>query len=523
MSLLYRVLFAWKCKSTHHKLAMDALLHLRDARAEAWRNLFLTNVEFYLGGSKAPDTKFKDFRNHVLHVGDNNWGGAPQAAEKWYARAVEAFQQKKWGDAVYAAGVLSHYYTDPLMPLHTGQTEAESAIHRPAEWSMTKSYDTFRRIIAEDSLYPDLQPPTGDDWLRQMVLEGARVSHAHYDAIVEQYDVHVGAKNPPAGLNEDLRRRIAGLIAHATIGFSRILDRAFADADVTPPVTRPSVHAALATMTIPIFWVTKRMADAKDRKVVRAMYRELQQTGRVLHTLPEDDKAVRKLHAEEVLKISVEELDRRHEGKAASAENIPQVRPSASTETNTPTSQKSEELASLIQSAKQAQESRRSHADESPKPTIPLPAARELRFYLKTSDAVVDAPSIGPKTAKRLRRIGVSTVAELLDADPAAAAIQLNARHIPQQTIVDWQHQAKLVCRVPELRGHDAQILVACGITDPETLHETDADVLLECATEFVKTSDGQRIIRSGNPPDAAEVAGWIKNAGMARMLQDAA
>ena len=76
MSLLFRVLFAQKCTSTHHKLAMDALRFLENSDAAEWRNLFIGNIEIYLDGSKAPDKKFKDFRNHVLHVKDNYWGGA---------------------------------------------------------------------------------------------------------------------------------------------------------------------------------------------------------------------------------------------------------------------------------------------------------------------------------------------------------------------------------------------------------------------------------------------------------------
>ncbi|MGL4550884.1 MAG: zinc dependent phospholipase C family protein, partial [Gemmataceae bacterium] len=119
MNLLFRVLFAHGCRSTHHKLAMDALCHLRGDKAEKWRNLFLDQHAAYLGGAKAPDAVFKDFRNHVLHVRDGFWGGAPAAAAKWYAATVEALRKENWKAAAYNAGVLSHYYTDPFMPFHT--------------------------------------------------------------------------------------------------------------------------------------------------------------------------------------------------------------------------------------------------------------------------------------------------------------------------------------------------------------------------------------------------------------------
>src|SRR5262245_59529730 len=69
MALLFRVIFSTACSSTHHKLALDALRHLRGPETEAWTNLFLKHYETYLEGSKAPDNTFKDFKNHVLHVG----------------------------------------------------------------------------------------------------------------------------------------------------------------------------------------------------------------------------------------------------------------------------------------------------------------------------------------------------------------------------------------------------------------------------------------------------------------------
>ena len=39
------------------------------------QRLILKHHAQYLEGSKAPDKEFKDFKNHVLHVRDNMWGG----------------------------------------------------------------------------------------------------------------------------------------------------------------------------------------------------------------------------------------------------------------------------------------------------------------------------------------------------------------------------------------------------------------------------------------------------------------
>ncbi|MCA9147987.1 MAG: DUF4332 domain-containing protein, partial [Planctomycetales bacterium] len=56
--------------------------------------------------------------------------------------------------------------------------------------------------------------------------------------------------------------------------------------------------------------------------------------------------------------------------------------------------------------------------------------AETLRFYLEPADPIVDAPSIGPKTAERFHAIGVTTVQELLDLDANDAAARINYRRI---------------------------------------------------------------------------------------------
>ena len=57
-----------------------------------------------------PDAKFKDFKNHVLHVAEGEWGGAADKATEWYANAVDHLRKRQWSKAAYALGVLSHYY-----------------------------------------------------------------------------------------------------------------------------------------------------------------------------------------------------------------------------------------------------------------------------------------------------------------------------------------------------------------------------------------------------------------------------
>ena len=147
----------------------------------------------------------------------------------------------------------------------------------------------------------------------------------------------------------------------------------------------------------------------------------------------------------------------------------------------------------------------------------------ELKFYLNRSDDVEAAPSIGPKTAQRLGTVGIYTVDDLLAADATDVATRLDNRRITADTILQWQSQARLVCQVPSLRGHDAQLLVACGVTDPEELAGKRPVDLLAVVGPFSNTSEGERIVRGGQKPDLEEVTDWISWAQNHRSLQAAA
>jgi hypothetical protein len=148
------------------------------------------------------------------------------------------------------------------------------------------------------------------------------------------------------------------------------------------------------------------------------------------------------------------------------------------------------------------------------------PAQPELKFYLDRGQPIVNAPSIGNKTAEKMRAAGVKTVGELLASHPEKLAAKLDTPHIVPDVIRQWQAEATLVCRVPGLRGHDAQILVACGIDQPAELAECEPAELLELIQPFVDSSDGKRVLRGGTPPDLDEVAEWIEASQQARSLK---
>ncbi|MCO8124642.1 DUF4332 domain-containing protein [Stieleria sp. TO1_6] len=143
----------------------------------------------------------------------------------------------------------------------------------------------------------------------------------------------------------------------------------------------------------------------------------------------------------------------------------------------------------------------------------------ELRFYLERESPIVDAPSIGNRMAAKLEAVGITTVNDLLDSDPSDLAEWLDHRRIDADTIIAWQNQAILVCRVPLLRGHDAQLLVAAGVTTPEEVAAFDANELLVLIDPIARSNEGKRILRGGKLPDLEEISLWIQCAGQHREL----
>lgn len=146
----------------------------------------------------------------------------------------------------------------------------------------------------------------------------------------------------------------------------------------------------------------------------------------------------------------------------------------------------------------------------------------KLRFYLDLSDHIEAAPSIGPKTGSRFEAIGVHTIADFLKITAESLAEKLNYKRLSAKVIQQYQNQTRLVCRIPNLRGHDAQLLVGCGIFEAEELASMRPETLFAKVAPFSDTKEGLKIIRNGKKPDLEEITDWISFAQHNRSLQAA-
>jgi hypothetical protein len=290
VSPLISILRAVHCRSTHHYFAVDALRLVQTDAGLRLRSILLKHHEKYLEGTKDPDNRFRDFQNHVIHVRDGYFGGAPRLAIRWYDRAMGHLLAGRWEDAAYAMGVLSHYFTDPLMPLHTAQSPREPLIHRPMEWSVCKSYDQILKIWTEDEFRLVFQLGDGEGWLAEAILKGARFANRSYDALIDSYNVDLGAENPPAGLDASSRQIFAELFGLAITGLARIVERAAEEAEAATGSALPSfslsIPAVLAVLQVPGQLWLRRITNSEERKAIQAIVAEYRLTGAVKENIP---------------------------------------------------------------------------------------------------------------------------------------------------------------------------------------------------------------------------------------------
>jgi len=175
-------------------------------------------------------------------------------------------------------------------------------------------------------------------------------------------------------------------------------------------------------------------------------------------------------------------------------------------------------------STKRAGASARLSSPQAPPPALPAKRApREpLRFLLARNSPVVEAPSIGATAAEHLAKVGVRTVADLLNANPESTAEEIGEPRITAAVITRWQSEARLACRIPELRCSGAQLLVASGLTEPEQVAAANATELFAKVRDLCRGPKGKHLLRDGKAPSKERIAQWIRHAAHMRPLEAA-
>ncbi|WP_404309869.1 DUF4332 domain-containing protein [Neorhodopirellula lusitana] len=510
---LLAILRAAHCRSTHHHFAIDALPLVGTSAGQRLAGHLLQHHSKYLVGAKEPDTRFRDFHNHVIHVDDGYWGGAPRVAHQWYDRLQKHIRNNDWAEAARAAGVLSHYFTDPIQPLHTAQSPAEKVLHRPIEWSITKSYTSLREQWQEDPTRTVFQLSDGPGWLGEAILQSARIAHQHYDTLITHYDLKAGRSNPPAGLDTVSRGCLAQLVGLCITGWARVIERAALDAEqfrAQPiPTVRTNLATVLAGIRVPTQMWIRRIEHANEQRKVQGLIDEFQKNGTVERFLPSEVRVVEKVrkvynHEREYTKRLLEKKSNTHirilEESKLEVHNEDTLATKSPPSDAIPTTANSPEEASPVISFQ--------------------PATSSRRIRLNVRSPLVDAPSIGEKTAARFKAIGIHTVADFLSASPEAMAAELATRWITVSTIHAWRCQAILMCQLPAMLARETQLLVGAKFNTADKIAKSNADSLLQAIRVYADTDSGRRHLRGAQPPELERVEEWIDDAALALVRQ---
>ncbi len=544
MSRIVSILRATHCRSTHHYFALDALEQVDTVPGERLSRLLLQHYSDYLAGAKAPDATFRDFQNHVLHVADGQWGGAPQACESWLKQAIDHLDRRQWKQAAFACGVLSHYFTDPLMPLHTSQSERESVVHGPLEWSVFKAYDSICQSMSELQLQAKIEFSHGPNWISKAVVAGAHVAHQHYERLLDIYDLAKGVRNPAAGLTDEARVILAELFSVVHTGWARVLCRIADETTAEIPNCSLTFASLLATIDMPLAFVLKKFSDAAERRAVAAIFEEYTTTGTVRNHLPLEIQTVQN-HRNQALGATASEStaitaptnsfttlektqrDDRRSRRLETVIPAPDIDPQHATPpsresilplSNTQAMQGAtddvidEEVAPL-EPARDSLDHQSLPSGVDPSASKPLRNERGVDVF----SPLDQAPSIGPKTSKRLPKIGLLTIGDFLMADATTMQEQLDTRWITVELLEEWQAQARLVCEIPTLFGYQSQLIVAAKCRTSADLAARDPRGLFARISAIVPTSEGIRILRNSKAPQLEDVASWIDAAQHAR------
>ncbi|MHA1136671.1 MAG: zinc dependent phospholipase C family protein [Candidatus Thorarchaeota archaeon] len=177
--------------STHYFIVNEAVDNIGNT---SWADAFTFYTEDLRSGSVAPDVLWQDWINHLYYPSNGN-GSAPAAAAKWYDFARANFSTGNWEDGFFAAGVMSHYYADPCIPVHTDEW-----------WPGHAGYETdINNKLGDLTLTSPSEVMVSN--VSQMVVDNATYSNQYYDMIYDAYitedDEHIATNSTIKALTED--------------------------------------------------------------------------------------------------------------------------------------------------------------------------------------------------------------------------------------------------------------------------------------------------------------------------------
>jgi hypothetical protein len=552
MSLILKIVRSAHCRSMHHCFAMDALKELKTAHSIRLRALLLRHYEAYLEGATAPDRKFKDFENHQIQDHDSHHSGAPAKCREWLDIAKQHLEQAQWHKAAYACGVLSHYFTDPILPLHPTAHLSNGRLYSAMEWSIYESYLIIDQLRASKNINSKFQFSSGRNWVEKAVITAATTANRHRIDLINHYQLADSMTAPSYGLSDHAVKILSELFSMIIDGWAAVLCRLADEVQREIPQVDLSIATALATVDLPLAWSLRRWQHHRGRLSTSRIVKELR------HQHSAGEPNFKRIDGTEAFEATTE--DSNHSQRQVNP--LPPINPLSSRTPNANLSvikrvaeqlkcddealpvvlSLSEARARMNQKilGNQSSSSQAAINRAEPNPAGSgsvgeIPAKTNFRItadlqlileegnQLSLHAPIGHSPSIGPKTARRLVALGITRVGHLINADPSATAARLATPWITPGLISQWQAEARLANVLPNLSGTWAELLVYCGITDCAQLSQYQKEELSEQVNELCSSEAGKMILRNSEPPPPSLIELWISIASKASSLDNSA
>lgn len=477
LSFLQRV----HCNSTHHYFALDALPLVQTPAGERLVRVLLRHHRRYLLGATDPDTRFRDYQNHVIHVKNGYWGGAPRMAHKWYDRMQRYLRTNRFSDAAHAAGVLSHYFTDPFQPLHTEYSELEKVLHRPIEQSIYRGYSEIYQLWRSSQMKVIFQLSNRVSWLGESMLHGSQYANRKFGVLLDQYDLMSAVENPRTGLSSDARNSLAEIFGLAITGWARVLERAAQEAEHEREKKIPfhlvSPSMLTSTCRAPFGLLQQYLGSRREQKEIISMIDEYANEGKLVHQTPAEIDVVHR-----VTDIYQSEKEWR----------LPQL---------------NEDTTLAVKWIDRAdhseQKSRRKDANSS----------KEVN-ELSARDSVFAAPFICVDAAQRMVEVGVKRIDDFLHDSPRALAERMKLDGVTTQILTRWQSQVALMVKVKGLGEQASMLLVAAGYASAESIALAQRSSIHRAVRKVVADHEGKGLQPQGVSPElyprSSEINSWI-------------
>jgi len=158
--------------TTHMFMVSEAMNGISN---DSWAEAYEYYAPEVLSGSTTPDQAWQDWDNHLYYPETGEYD-APEAAQRWFEFAKNNFTSGNWEDGFFAVGVMTHYFSDPCIPVHTDEY-----------WPGHVGYE---RDINENLGDLEIEQPGEHEIsnVSQLVVDCATFSHQYYDTIRDTYD-----------------------------------------------------------------------------------------------------------------------------------------------------------------------------------------------------------------------------------------------------------------------------------------------------------------------------------------------